>query len=315
MSSRQRTLPSVRSIFPLQGLTSSWVVFSTVGTTWLWWPEKRRREPYYADSTRQILTASLPHRPPPFPWPTVRQLKFWPNALVWRLLTLSPQCTIPKVQTFLSSLPQRRQRTWIHNSLDVPACCRKNLSHLAQIKRTHFLPIHQVHTAALAPRPVKITEYQEGEPVPKQNPVANILSTGSWPTLCPGRRDWSQGSIQSPLPTSLRWPPKNWETLSSAQKQAAWLAVSTILALKDEPEGNFPTREPSVIKDDYSFLALPGSGPNPTLVTPIRKVTSELRLATHSTLKRANDLADRLLDWICSMTTHVLQDTLAVLHK
>ena len=175
--------------------------------------------------------------------------------------------------------------------------------------------IHQVHTAALAPRPVKITEYQEGEPVPKQNPVANILSTGSWPTLCPGRRDWSQGSIQIPLPTSLRWPPKNWETLSPAQKQAAWLAVSTILALKDEPEGNFPTREPSVIQDDYSFLALPGSGPNPTPVTPIRKATSELRLATHSTLKRANDLADRLLDWICSMTTHVLQDTLAVLHK
>ena len=152
--------------------------------------------------------------------------------------------------------------------------------------------INQVPAAVLAPRPIKITDRQEGEPVLKENPVENILTTGSWPTLCPGRRDWSQGSIRIPLPTSIRWPPQNWEVMDQNQKQAAWLAISTILAAGDEEEGNFPTKDPSVLQEDYSFLALPGSGPVSNPATPLGKSTADVRLATHSMLKRALDKRD-----------------------
>ena len=152
--------------------------------------------------------------------------------------------------------------------------------------------ITQVPAAVLAPRPIEITDRQEGEPVPKKNRMANILTTGSWPTSCPGRRDWSQGSIRIPLPTSIRWPPKTWEVMDLNQKQAAWLAKSTILAVVDEEEGNLPTKDPSVIKEDYSFLTLPGSGLVSTPAMPLGKSTADVCLATHSMLKRALDKGD-----------------------
>ena len=110
------------------------------------------------------------------------------------------------------------------------------------------MAITQVLAAFLAPRPIEITDHQEGEPVPKENRVANILTMGSWLPLCPGRRDWSQGSIRIPLPTSIRWQKKPWEVMNLNKEQAAWLTISTIMAVGDEEEGNFLTKDPSWYK-------------------------------------------------------------------
>ena len=162
------------------------------------------------------------------------------------------------------------------NELIAPSSTDEERSFLSPVSSVSPAPmaITQVPAAFLAPRPIKITDRQEGEPVPKENRVANMLTMGSWPPLCPGMRDWSQGSIRIPLPTSIRWPHKNWEVMNLNQKQAAWLTISTILAVGDEEEGNFLTKDPSVIQEDYSFLALSDSGPVSTPAIPLGEVHS-----------------------------------------
>ena len=88
------------------------------------------------------------------------------------------------------------------------------------------------------------------------------------------------------------WSPQNWEVMNLNQKQLAWLAISTILADGDE-EGNFPTKDPSMIQEDYSFLTLPGSVLVSTPAMPLRKSTADVCLATHSMLERALGKRDR----------------------
>ena len=75
--------------------------------------------------------------------------------------------------------------------------------------------------------------------------------------------------------------------MTKEQRQAAWLAMDIVLSLADEPAGSFPSHDPAVIMDDYSFLALPGSGPTPSATTPADRAMSELRMTNHRGLKYA----------------------------
>ena len=118
----------------------------------------------------------------------------------------------------------------------------------------------------------------------------DLLKTGSWPALCAGRRDWEQGQpIQVALPaTSIRWPPTNWGQMSQEQKIAAWQTLAVMLSWLDEPEGRFPNSSPSRLMDDFSFLALPGSGVGPKPQNKKDRALGELRARNHNALKMAS---------------------------
>ena len=139
------------------------------------------------------------------------------------------------------------------------------------------------------PRPFRDT-FTAAQPVERSAKAAafDLLRTGSWPSLCPGRRDWAKGSVNIPLPVqTITWPPRNWSQMTKEQRQAAWQAMAIVLSLADEPAGSFPSHDPAVIMDDYSFLALPGSGPTPSATTPADRAMSELRATNHRGLKYA----------------------------
>ena len=99
---------------------------------------------------------------------------------------------------------------------------------------------------------------QDTEP---SQPDEAVLRWGSWPLMCPGRRDWEAGpSIDIPPPSSIEWPPRNWSSLPPAQRRFAVQAVAAILSLQDQPTGHFPTATPNALAEDYSMLMLPKSG-------------------------------------------------------
>ena len=75
--------------------------------------------------------------------------------------------------------------------------------------------------------------------------------------------------------------------MTQQQRQGAWQAMATMLSLADEAEGNFPDCDPAVLMDNYSFLALPGSGPSPTATTPADRAMTELRASNHRAVEYA----------------------------
>ena len=142
---------------------------------------------------------------------------------------------------------------------------------------------------APAPRPFR-DSFTAAQPVERSAKATafDLFRTGSWPSLCPGRRDWAKGSVNIPLPVqTITWPPRNWPQMTKEQRQAAWQAMAIVLSLADEPAGSFPSHDLAVIMDDYSFLALPGSGPTPSATTPADRAMSELRATNHRGLKYA----------------------------
>ena len=119
---------------------------------------------------------------------------------------------------------------------------------------------------APAPRPFR-DSFSAAQPVERSAEAAafDSLKTGSWPSLCPERRDWAKGLADILLPVkTVTWPPRNWPQMTKEQRQAAWQAMAIVLSLADEPAGSFPAHDPAVIMEDYNFLALPGSGPTPS---------------------------------------------------
>ena len=121
---------------------------------------------------------------------------------------------------------------------------------------------------------------------PARTTALNLLKTGSWPSLCPGRRDWASVSVDIPLPIqNARMPSKNWQLITPAQRQPAWQAMAITQSLGDEPTRNFLACDPAVVMDDYIFLALPGSGPTPQATTPADWTMRELQVSTHHNLK------------------------------
>ena len=120
--------------------------------------------------------------------------------------------------------------------------------------------------------------------------ASDLLKTGGWPALCAGRRDWLQGQpIQVALPaTSVRSPPTNWDQLSQEKKLTAWQAISVLLSWLDEPEERFPDASPSRLMDDYSFMALPGSGVDPRPQDKADQALGELWVRNHQALKTAS---------------------------
>ena len=74
--------------------------------------------------------------------------------------------------------------------------------------------------------------------------------------------------------------------------------MATMLSLADKPLGNFPTCDPAVLMDNYSFLALTGSGPPPSATTPADRATTELRASNHKAVKYAlEDTRDQRHLW------------------
>ena len=143
----------------------------------------------------------------------------------------------------------------------------------------------------LAPVPCPFRDsFSAAQPVERTAEAAafDLLETGSWSSLCPGRRDWAKGSVDIPLPVkTITWPPRNWPQMTKEQRQVAWQAMAIVLSLADEPTGSFPTHDPAVIMEDYSSLALPGSGPTPSATTPADRAVTELRATNHRGLKYA----------------------------
>ena len=145
--------------------------------------------------------------------------------------------------------------------------------------------LQEVPQAPLAPRPQELTALGK---LPSLGPSAmELLETGSWPALCAGRRDWSKGQVMLEIPAMrIQWPPSNWEEMSREQKRAAWQALATLYTWMDEPDGRFPISGPGRLMDDYSFLALPGSGNGPEPKTSVDKALGQLRASNHKALKQ-----------------------------
>ena len=102
-------------------------------------------------------------------------------------------------------------------------------------------------------------------------------------TLVPG--PYSPGSV-SPGATALQehflGSPSSWAT---SQGDSLWSSEDWELALPVEE--NFPACDPAIVMDNYSFLALPGSGPTPPATTPADRTMTELRVCTHRSPKYA----------------------------
>ena len=208
-------------------------------------------------------------------------------------ISLSPTTGSPSHDTMIAEnmqeVPVNRALSPVHSSKPVgdlplvmerPPALTPTPSSLAHIPQAPL---------AVVPRPFKNT-FSAAHPVepPARATAFDLLRTGSWPSLCPGRRDWASASITIPLPIQeVTWPPKNWQRMTAAQRRATWQSMAVILSLGDEPTGHFPACDPTIVMDNYSFLALPGSGSTPPATTPADRAMTELRVATHHSLKYA----------------------------
>ena len=128
------------------------------------------------------------------------------------------------------------------------------------------IPEASLRQDPLAPRPPTVD--RTGKPLPKQPQAmpsgdVELMKWGSWPLLSPGRRDWSNSSLQIAVPRSrITWPPKNWQVMSRQQRTFALQVVAAMVAMGDEEPGNFPLKSPETLMEEFNMLALPGTGTN-----------------------------------------------------
>ena len=82
------------------------------------------------------------------------------------------------------------------------------------------------------------------------------------PLIPPARRTWGQDEVVSlrGRNTSLKWPPKGWQTFTAVRKLQVFKHASQLL---DSDDMGFPVISKSDILDKYNFLVLPGSSPSP----------------------------------------------------
>ena len=66
------------------------------------------------------------------------------------------------------------------------------------------------------------------------------------------------------------------------------VAISVLLSWLDEPEGKFPDASSSHLMDDYSFMALPGSGVGPKPQDKADRALGDHRVRKHQALKTAS---------------------------
>ena len=106
-------------------------------------------------------------------------------------------------------------------------------------------------------------------------PAADVelLGWGSWPLLCPGRRNWTMRS------TSIQLPAVSWHEMTPGQRSFALQAVAAMVSLQDERLGCFPMCSPAALLEDYSFLALPGTA------SQSQGLLSGVRRAIHGALR------------------------------
>ena len=202
------------------------------------------------------------------------------------LTSLEPQSDSSASSSPLSDTPQENvQEVPVTQALSPPALSRL-LEQMEYCPAVTPAPSSlTIPRAPLAPAPRPFRDsFTAAQPVERSAKAAafDLITTGSWPSLCPGRRDWAKGSVNILLPVqTITWPPRNWPQITKEQCQAAWQAMAIVLSLADEPAGSFPSHDPAVIMDDYSFLALPGSGPTPSATMPADRAMSELRATNH----------------------------------
>ena len=103
----------------------------------------------------------------------------------------------------------------------------------------------------------KLQEETYSEMTPRDRAI-QLLRKGGMPLFPAGRREWDKDEIVTlvTLPTSIKWPPKNWKTMKPEQKYFNWEFASMALELKQGIPQQM-TKEELLIK--YNFLALPGS--------------------------------------------------------
>ena len=103
------------------------------------------------------------------------------------------------------------------------SCVHQTSNILAEMK---CLPVSTPATSSLVdvphtplapvPRPFR-DSFSAAQPLvrPIRVESLDLLRTGSWPSLCPGHRDWTLITVTIPLPIhKITWPPKNWLALT-----------------------------------------------------------------------------------------------------
>ena len=120
-------------------------------------------------------------------------------------ISLSPATRSPphdtRIAEKMQEVPVNRALSPVHSSkpvedlplmMECPPALTPTPSSLAHIPQA---PLAQV------PWPFKNT-FSAANPVepPARTTAFDLLRTGSWPSLCPGRRDWASASIAIPLP-------------------------------------------------------------------------------------------------------------------
>ena len=88
--------------------------------------------------------------------------------------------------------------------------------------------------------------------------TTELLRKGGMPLFPAGRREWYKEGIITliTVPTTLKWPPTNWKSMSADQKYFHWEFASIALELNSRIQLQL-SKEELLLK--YYFLALPGT--------------------------------------------------------
>ena len=88
--------------------------------------------------------------------------------------------------------------------------------------------------------------------------ATELMRKGGMPLFPGGRREWDKERIITliTIPTTLKWPPTNWKSMSADQKYFNWEFASIALELNAGNQLQL-SKEELLLK--YHFLALPGT--------------------------------------------------------
>ena len=88
--------------------------------------------------------------------------------------------------------------------------------------------------------------------------ATELMRKGGMPLFPGGRREWDKERIITlfTIPTTLKWPPTNWKSISADQKYFNWEFASIALELNAGNQLQL-SKEELLLK--YHFLALPGT--------------------------------------------------------
>ena len=94
-----------------------------------------------------------------------------------------------------------------------------------------------------------------------KNKAQQLISMGCMPLFPPARRQWAgdEAVVLEVGDTTVRWPPKEWQELTSDQKLLMWEFTAMSLATAIN-KGVPPTIDRFHLLDTFNFIALPGTG-------------------------------------------------------